>query len=407
MQYFDRAHALFGIQRAQAHDFTLSDRLPLFYGSNFARRDLAISHAQQLCAFSVLGGPPEDGDVFDLSHRSYPSLRLLRAREWLLGFAHGYAAYVGQWAGDVQRPTHEPTTWLRPHGKAIPEASSMSAPTPEEIARFREVQQLAYRCASAIEADLRVGMTERLVARMMRRWLADHGVHEYFHVPFVWFGDRTSFSGDWSVLEFGPTNRKLQTGMPVILDVAPSLDGYAADVGYGCCLGENPSWEKLQLDLQAHRTLILELVKRRKTAREIYLAVDALAARHGYANRHRAYPGGVLAHRMLRMPETRLRRVVLGGFGLPALRDLGRAVHAARFGHHAEQWPFWNDKASSDVPVTPGLWAVEPHLGAGPVGSKWEEILVVTVNDAYWLDDDLPHVRRWNANANANARAHA
>jgi hypothetical protein len=27
---------------------------------------------------------------------------------------------------------------------------------------------------------------------------------------------------------------------------------------------------------------------------------------------------------------------------------------------------------------------------------KFEEILVVTPSgDAYWLDDDLPHVRRW------------
>lgn len=26
---------------------------------------------------------------------------------------------------------------------------------------------------------------------------------------------------------------------------------------------------------------------------------------------------------------------------------------------------------------------------------KFEEILVVTEDDAYWLDDDLPHVHRW------------
>jgi hypothetical protein len=26
---------------------------------------------------------------------------------------------------------------------------------------------------------------------------------------------------------------------------------------------------------------------------------------------------------------------------------------------------------------------------------KFEELLVVTEDDAFWLDDDLPHVRRW------------
>jgi hypothetical protein len=28
------------------------------------------------------------------------------------------------------------------------------------------------------------------------------------------------------------------------------------------------------------------------------------------------------------------------------------------------------------------------------VGAKFEELLVVTPDGAYWLDDDLPHVRR-------------
>jgi hypothetical protein len=40
---------------------------------------------------------------------------------------------------------------------------------------------------------------------------------------------------------------------------------------------------------------------------------------------------------------------------------------------------------------------VEPHLGFRGVGAKFEELLVVTEDSAYWLDDDLPHVRRWQA----------
>jgi len=49
---------------------------------------------------------------------------------------------------------------------------------------------------------------------------------------------------------------------------------------------------------------------------------------------------------------------------------------------------------SDHAPVN-GLWAVEPHLGLRGVGAKFEEYLVVTDDDAYWLDDDLPHCRRW------------
>jgi hypothetical protein len=48
-------------------------------------------------------------------------------------------------------------------------------------------------------------------------------------------------------------------------------------------------------------------------------------------------------------------------------------------------------------PAEPGLWAVEPHIGFCGVGVKWEELLVVTEDDAYWLDDNLPHVRRFEA----------
>jgi Xaa-Pro aminopeptidase len=266
----------------------------------------------------------------------------------------------------------------------------------DELARFRAVQQTAYRCAVAIERELRPGMSERQVARMMRGWLGDHGIREYFHVPFVWFGDRTSFTGFRAPFQFAPSARRLEPEMPVILDVAPASDGYSADIGYSCCLGENAVLQRMQDDLREYRELIPQLVRQRKTAREIYAAVDGVAARQGYANRHQVYPQRVLAHKVFRMQRSPwLQRVELFGFGLRALRTLGRAARRGRRGDRA-QWPFWNDAATSDVLVEPGLWAVEPHLGLGPIGAKWEELLVVTdQHDAFWLDDDLPHVRRW------------
>ena len=61
-----------------------------------------------------------------------------------------------------------------------------------------------------------------------------------------------------------------------------------------------------------------------------------------------------------------------------------------------EGWnPIWNSSKASNHPPTIGLWAVEPHLGFKDVGAKWEELLVVTEDDAFWLDDDVPQVRRW------------
>ncbi|MDH5670530.1 MAG: M24 family metallopeptidase [Myxococcales bacterium] len=271
----------------------------------------------------------------------------------------------------------------------------MTVYSDRELERFREVQQLAYQCTEAIEAELREGQTEKEVARMMRRWLGDHGIVEYFHVPFVWFGDRTSFTGFRTPLKFRPSGRRLEPGMPVILDVAPASDGYSCDIGYSCCLGENPTLEKMQDDLEEYRGVIAQMVKQGRTAKEVYAEVDRIIERQGYANRHQAYPLRVLAHKVFRMEPSWLRRVELAGFGVRALRGLGRSTRAARFGR-AQAWPYWNDHKASDVRIDPGLWAVEPHLGLGPIGAKWEELLVVTEDDAYWLDDDLPHVRRWS-----------
>ena len=64
---------------------------------------------------------------------------------------------------------------------------------------------------------------------------------------------------------------------------------------------------------------------------------------------------------------------------------------------HDTCWPIWNDGERADHRPTPGVWAVEPHIGRDGVGAKFEELMVVTEDDAYWLDDDLPHVRRWAA----------
>jgi hypothetical protein len=87
------------------------------------------------------------------------------------------------------------------------------------------------------------------------------------------------------------------------------------------------------------------------------------------------------------------------------LRWIARESAAARRGaeHHS---PLWNGSRFSAHRATPGLWAVEPHVGYGGVGVKFEELLLVTDTDARWLDDDLPHVRRWRTPEPAAAPLH-
>ncbi|WP_256103693.1 M24 family metallopeptidase [Streptomyces sp. ODS05-4] len=281
---------------------------------------------------------------------------------------------------------------------APPVTGGARAPAAAGLDGFRAVQRLAYDCAEAVAARLSPGVTEREAARMQREWLRERGVRDWFHLPFAWFGDRTAFAGFRIPLQFFPTDRKLEPGMPFILDLAPVYQGFTADVGYSGSLGLNPLHDRMLDDLREHRELILREVRERRTLREVYEDVDRLMVRQGYANRHRAYPFGVIAHKM---GTVRRRRwsPTLFGFGAQALRGLASdALHG-----HRDGWsPLRSPYPFSDHPPQPGVWAVEPHLGFRDTGAKFEELLVVTDSrdpeqSAFWLDDDLPHVRRWEA----------
>lgn len=262
---------------------------------------------------------------------------------------------------------------------------------PDGLDGFREVQRLAYACAEAVAAQLRPGVTEREAARLMRDWLRERGVRDWFHLPFAWFGDRTAFTDFRVPLQFFPTQRRLEPGMPFILDAAPVYQGFTADIGYSGCLGLNPVHDRLLTDLREHRELILCEVRERRPLRAIYEDVDRLMVKQGYANRHRAYPFGVIAHKVGRVRERRWSPRI-AGFGAQSLKGLAKdALHG-----HRDGWsPLWSPYRSSDHPPRPGLWAVEPHLGFRGTGAKFEELLVVTDTDAYWLDDEVPHVKRW------------
>lgn len=277
--------------------------------------------------------------------------------------------------------------------KAPKQAPVGYIPNAEDLEQFRKVQRLAYAAAEAVALELRPGMTEKEAARLQEVWLLDHGVTDWFHAPFAWFGDRTAFQGFKVAIQFLPTNRRLEENMPFILDNAPVVNGYVADIGYAGVLGENKVLDLLLDDLAEHRRLILDLIRQRRPMAEVSRAVDALIQKQGHAPRHKAYPFETLAHTVQPMKERSSSKPnTLFQFGFQALGSLGRLALVGR----QQGWsPIWSSNASSDHPPVPGLWAVEPHLGFQGVGAKFEELLVITENDAYWLDDETPHVRRW------------
>ena len=267
--------------------------------------------------------------------------------------------------------------------------------TPAELDKFRDYQRASYATLEAVARTLRAGETEKDVARRMRKHFHEQGVHHYFHVPVALFGTRTAYPGDFGQFEALPTDRKLEPGMPVILDAAPIYHGYTVDTSYATSFGDNPRVRELTAALQPLRELIFRRVRERASFRAIAREVDGEIAKLGYENCHRKHIAFVLGHRVTQVPDTWLQRRRVWGLGVPQVAwFVGKTFGAQRFG--GDESPNWNHTRSSDHPPTPGLWAVEPHLGKDGVGAKFEEILVITEDDAYWLDDGaLPHHKNW------------
>ncbi|MCC7000244.1 MAG: aminopeptidase P family protein [Deltaproteobacteria bacterium] len=277
----------------------------------------------------------------------------------------------------------------------------------DELDRIRALQQLAYRCAEAVAASLTVGTTEREAAARLGDALRAAGAQGFFHTPFAWFGERAAFVDHpapsllrpWRevafVPQFFPSERRLEAGMVGILDVAPIQDGLCADIGYAFAEGGNhahPGLRDALEVLRGVRGLVLAEVRRERTMREVYQAVDTLLGDAGYENAHTHYPSHVLGHKLGRLPLGRLPAAMVAGFDWRTYLYFGRQLAAAAL-PGAGRVPLWNQSALADARPDPGLWAIEPHLRKGDLGAKWEELLVITDSDARWLDDDLPHVR--------------
>ena len=257
---------------------------------------------------------------------------------------------------------------------------------------FRRAQRVAYDAAIEVAAGLVPGVTEREAASRLRAALAGRGVDRYFHVPFAWFGERSKLAGMRGASHrFFPGRTRLDPGAIAILDVAPVVDGYQADIGYTFRApggGPDDRLDRALVTLREIREMLPGLVARGDTMRSIYVRVNRLLRERGFDNRHAHYPFGVLGHRVERLVERR-RDPVIAGFGASSLVKLLSAQVRSRLPTLADRSPLWGGGAEADRPLATGLWAIEPHLGGDGFGAKFEEILVVEHRRAWWLDSEM------------------
>src|SRR5262249_2903855 len=153
--------------------------------------------------------------------------------------------------------------------------------TEEQLNGFRDAQRLAYECAVAVAGRLREGVTETQAADALEAAVRERGVDTFFHRPFAWFGDRAAFRGFLRPTDFVPRDRKLVADEPAILDVAPIVNGYTADIGYSFMLGDDalcPAFARVKTVLRTLREHIVREVRAGRTMRAIYRSVDEVTS---------------------------------------------------------------------------------------------------------------------------------
>lgn len=265
-----------------------------------------------------------------------------------------------------------------------------------DLERFRAHQRTSFAALEAVAATLKAGETEKTVARRLYKHLKGVGAKNFFHVPVALFGDRTAYPGDFGKLGALATDRTLNPGDAVILDAAPIFDGYTVDTSYALRFGEGGVPLELDRALARFRQSILEQVRERLTMREIARQVDGELKALGLENCHRKHIGKVLGHRVTREDHAFLRGRAIWGL---APRQAGWFIYKSYRSSHGEpeHSPNWNHTRQSDCITPDGLWAIEPHVARDGFGAKFEDLLLVQDGQAFYLDDDLPHTRRWQA----------
>lgn len=259
----------------------------------------------------------------------------------------------------------------------------------DELQNFRRYQRRSYEILENAALSLRVGDTEKSTTRKLRKAFHEAGAHNYFHVPVALFGERSSYPGDFGPFEALATDRILKGDDTVILDAAPIFDGYTVDTSHAFNFGGSDTFEQIDRELPTLRDLIKQWVNEGKTLQKIAWDVDDHIRARGFENCHRKHIGAVLGHIVT---KSKTRRLASWSYKGLAIKQVSWFLARSRFGNTT---PNWNHTNACKGVVPHGLWAVEPHLARDGVGAKFEEILIVDDSGARWLDDDLPHHRRW------------
>jgi len=258
------------------------------------------------------------------------------------------------------------------------------------IAGVANAQRVARDAVLTVAATVRPGDTERAVCARVDRELDKAHVAHWLHTPYAWWGERTRFDwqGAWEPNAL-PSDRVLEPGEAFIVDVAPIVAGFPADFAYSgiADAGEAQSGVhgELLAELERVKAALLDWARPGALAEAVCHSAAASIEASGLDVLHTRYPANVLGHTLEGFPNVWSRAPRVGsGFQLPLL--LTYATRIVR--HHLlrSPYPFLRERAPG---VVRGLYAVEPHIGKGSFGAKFESVMLVDGDETRWLDPGL------------------
>jgi len=147
-----------------------------------------------------------------------------------LGFEAGYLIWEVYQKVQEKASQHSPPIELIPLSGLVEHMREIKAP--QEIEILSRSAQLMSSVVARVIDELKPGQVERDVAWRIETLIREHGADGAAFPPIV-------ASGQNSALPHAvPTNKRLEKGEPVILDVGSIVDGYCSDMTRTVFLGE-------------------------------------------------------------------------------------------------------------------------------------------------------------------------
>jgi len=193
-----------------------------------------------------------------------------------LGFEAGHITFA------VYRQLNDIIGKMQPTPKLIPldglVESLRVVKEPEEIEVISRAAELGDRAFEHIEGIIHAGMTEKEVAWEIEKFMRENGSQA---VPF----DIIVASGPNSALPHAkPSQRPIQPGEPILLDIGARIDGYSSDLSRTICLGAPDDTFKKVYDIVLGAQLTaLALIKEGMTGEQADSLARTVITEAGYA----------------------------------------------------------------------------------------------------------------------------